>query len=209
MTRVVRGIRFDFAIAMCALLISTVAAGASWYQTRLLRAQTEVLQEQLGAQVWPYISVDEGIRSDTVDIRFPNDGLGPAILRSLSAAVDGTPRSGFIEILHALLGPHLVERKPHGEKLGLTIDIGDPGSVIRSGESNFGFTFTSKHFAPLLFKRSRRLKFRVCYCSIVPGKCWLRDYAATGEAKPVDSCPEIANDLLHLSAIDEITNRNF
>ncbi len=56
-SRIVRGVRFDLAIAVCALLISTIAAGASWWQARVMQAQTHVLEEQLGAQVWPYVSV--------------------------------------------------------------------------------------------------------------------------------------------------------
>ena len=67
-SKVVRGVRLDLTIAVCALLISTLAAGASWWQARVLQAQTRVLEDQLGAQVWPYVSVSEGINNDTVAI---------------------------------------------------------------------------------------------------------------------------------------------
>ena len=96
--------RLDLAIAVCALLISTLAAGASWWQARVLQAQTKVLQAQLGAQVWPYVSVSEGLDKNTVLVTLSNDGLGPAILRSFSATVDGVEQSSFIGILHAMLG---------------------------------------------------------------------------------------------------------
>lgn len=205
--KVERGLRLDFAIALCALLISTVAAGASWYQAQLLRAQTEVLQDQLGAQVWPYVSVSEGIRNATIDVRVTNDGLGPAILRSFSATVDGRSQSGVIEILHALLGPNLIARKPRGEKIGFTIDSGSPGSVIRPGQDTIGFSFTSPHFAQRFIQNSARLKFFLCYCAIVAGKCWQKNDAS--EPKPVAACPAVANDLLHGSAIDEVTARTF
>ena len=132
----------------------------------------------------------------------------PAIIRNFSAKVDGIPQRGFVEILHAILGPHLAARAAQSDKMGFTIDLGGPGSVIRPGENNFGFTFRSKYFATKLFKQYRHLRFHVCYCAIVPGKCWLTDNARTEQPKPVNACPEIANDLLHTSGVDEITTRN-
>lgn len=206
--RIARGVRLDLTIAVCALLISSVAAGASWWQARVLQTQTLVLQEQLGAQVWPYVSVTEGLNRDTMQVTISNDGLGPAILRSFSALVDGKPQSSFIGMLHALLGERIVARTPHGERLGLTIDSAQMGSVIRPGDSNLGFSLTSKTFSKPFLQAHRRLTFRICYCAIVPGKCWLSDSAATEPAR-VAACPEVPHDLLHSSAIDEIMKRNF
>lgn len=40
------GVCFDLAIALCALLISTLAASASWWQARLLETQAHALQEE-------------------------------------------------------------------------------------------------------------------------------------------------------------------
>jgi hypothetical protein len=34
-------------------------------------------EEQLGAQVWPYVSITEGISGDALNIAIANDGLGP------------------------------------------------------------------------------------------------------------------------------------
>src|ERR1700723_3276144 len=115
-SRMEPAIRFDLIIAVCALLISTLATGASWWQARVLQAQTQVLQEQLGVQVWPYVSVTSSMDSNTEKISVSNDGPGPAVLRSLSATVDGFPKSSFIDILHATLGPNPVARSRHGEK---------------------------------------------------------------------------------------------
>jgi hypothetical protein len=78
-SKVERGIRLDFAIAVCAPLISSLAAGASWWQARVLQGQTQVLQEQLGAQVWPYVSLTESIRLDAAQIARP-DGLQDLLL---------------------------------------------------------------------------------------------------------------------------------
>ncbi|HEY1654412.1 MAG TPA: hypothetical protein VGF86_04780 [Candidatus Tumulicola sp.] len=208
-SNITRGIRLDLAIAVCALLISTLATGASWWQARVMQAQTKVLEEQLGAQVWPYVGLTGGIDGDTVAFSVSNDGLGPAVLRSLTAFVDGVPKGSFTEILHALLGEHLVARRARGEKIRLTIDSAAPGSVIRPGERSIGFALTSKRFARPFLKGYNRLNFRICYCAILPGKCWRRDSAGDGDPKPVAFCPIDSKDLLHASGVDELTNPNF
>jgi len=202
-------LRFDLLIAVCALLISTLATGASWWQARVLQAQTVVLQEQLGAQVWPYVSVAVGITSDTAQITIANDGLGPAVMRSATAAVDGVPKSNFIDIMHAILGPNLVARRAPGEKLGIRLNGASPGSVLRPGDSTVAFSLMSKRYARAFLNGYHRLRFRVCYCAIVPGKCWRTDTAASGDPEPVRFCPEIRTDLLHADTADELLNSKF
>jgi len=202
-------LRFDLLIAVCALLISTLATGASWWQARVLQAQTVVLQEQLGAQVWPYVSVSVGIDSDTAQVTMANDGLGPAIMRSATASVDGVPKSNFIDIMHAILGPNLVARRAPGEKLGIRLNGASPGSVLRPGESTVAFSLISKRYSRAFLNGYHRLRFRICYCAIVPGKCWLTNPGASGGAEPVRFCPEIRNDLLHAPIADELLNRKF
>jgi hypothetical protein len=208
-SKVARGIRLDLGIAVCALLISTLAAGASWWQARVLQAQTQVLQQQLGAQVWPYVSVTGGTNNDTISVTIDNDGLGPAILRSFTATVDGVQQSSYLGLLHAVLGPHLIARSPHGDRFRFTIDSGSPGTVVRPGDNKLGFSLTSKRFAPQFLASYRRLSFRICYCAIIPGKCWLFDSRKTGGPQSLQSCPEIAKDLLHAPVLSEISARNF
>lgn len=135
----VRGLRFDLVIAICALLISTLAAGAAWWQARVVAAQTRVLQEQLGAQVWPYVNTSAGFTVDTVQVDITNDGLGPAILRSVVASINGVSEPNFTAIMGALLGPNLLARKPHGEKFGFGMDTAGPGGVLpaRRHDSRF------------------------------------------------------------------------
>jgi hypothetical protein len=214
-SKLARGIRLDLVIAVCALLISSIAACASWWQARLLVGQTEVLQEQLGAQVWPYVSNTVGINGNTVTIDIRNDGLGPAIIQSFSVAVDGTPERGYIAILHAMLGNHLIARSPVGDKMQIMMDSGSRGMVMRPADNSnpnantLGFAITSKRFATQILRASKRLSFRICYCAIIPGKCWLEVTPAFENPKPETSCPEDPHDLLHSSAVDELTNKNF
>jgi hypothetical protein len=153
-SRVERGIRIDLIIAVCALLISTLAAAASFWQAR-------VLQDQLGAQVWPYVSVSENFTGTSVQIGIVNDGLGPAILRSATAAVDGAPKSNFIDIMHAVLGPHLVDQQGHKRRINLSISSGSPGTVLRPGSSTVAFGMGSKEYAVPFARAFSRMESRI------------------------------------------------
>jgi len=201
-TRVERGLRLDLIIAIFALLISMLAASASWWQAR-------VLEQQLGAQVWPYVSVTVDTTGDKVEIGIANNGLGPAILRSAVAMVDGVPKSNFIDIMHAVLGPNLIARRPKGQRLSLSLGTGTPGTVLRPGESSVAFGLISKRYARPFVQAFNRMSFRICYCAIVPGKCWLSDSTSTQDPKPVTACPEIASDLLHASTLEELFTQKY
>lgn len=204
----VRGLRFDLLIAICALLISTLATGAAWWQTRVVAAQTRVLQEQLGAQVWPYVNTSEGITGDTVQVEITNDGLGPAILRSVVASINGISESNFIDVMHALLGPNLLARKPRGEKLFFGINTRSPGSVLRPSATIHVFTLQSKAYARAFLSAYARVRTKICYCAIIPGKCWLND-SNSEDPQPVPACHAIPNDMLHSSSVNEILNPKF
>lgn len=146
-----------------------------------MQSQTKVLEEQLGAQVWPYVGVTESVNGDTITIGVSNDGLGP----------------------------HLVARTPRGEKIALGIDSSAPGSVVRPGDRGVGFSLASKHFARPFLEAQKRLNFRICYCAILPGKCWQRDSSADEDPKPVAFCPLDPKDLLHEPAVGELMSRSF
>lgn len=201
-------LRLDLAIAVCALLISTLATGAAWWQARIVAAQTRVLQEQLGAQVWPYVNTTEGITGNTVRIEITNDGLGPAILRSVVISINGVSESNFIDVMHALLGPNLLARRPRGEALSFGADTGSPGTVLRPGASLHAFTFSSDSYARPLLRAYGRVRTRICYCAIIPGKCWLSD-STLADPQPLPACREIANDMLHSSGVNEVLTTKF
>jgi hypothetical protein len=186
-----RGVRLDLVIAVCALLVSTLATVASWWQTR-------VIQQQLSAQIWPYLTASETLSGpSSLKVSIENDGLGPAIIRSAVVTVDAHPVNGMIGMLHAIVGPHIFARVPHGEAIGLGMDTGSPGSVIRPGESLNLLNFTNKRFAPAVLAAYERVDFRTCYCAILPGTCWLKDSLSNDDPRPVPVCPEVPGDLLH------------
>jgi hypothetical protein len=192
-----RGIRLDLLIAVCALLISSLATAASWWQTR-------VIEEQLSAQVWPYVSVNEDLSESAVKISIVNNGLGPAILRSMVLSIDGKPKSSFVDVLHSILGPELQHRRPRNELMNLNLSSPGAGGVLRAGDSNTLFEFTSKHFARQLAVGTTHLDIRTCYCAIIPGRCWLTDSSVSADPKQLGECPVVTNDWLHAPVMQQL-----
>ncbi len=177
-----RAIRVDLVIAVCALLISSLATAASWWQSR-------VVAEQLSAQVWPYVSFSVDLNDELFSISIANDGLGPAVLRTAGLSVDGKPQASFVDAMHAMFGPNLIQRARRGgdRKVSATYASGGPGSVLRAGASATVFAFRSKRWATLFSREWQRLDMRVCYCSI-EGACWTRDIRSD-DPRPVRTCP--------------------
>jgi hypothetical protein len=124
------------------------------------------------------------------------------VLRSLSITVDGKPQSNVVDVLHSILGPRLAERRPRDEHMKFNIDYASVGGVLRPGQSSELLGFTSKTFAAKLFYADKRITIATCYCAIVPGRCWRG--STTDAPQPVDSCPEIAGDLLHANVFPNL-----
>lgn len=182
-----KAVRLDLVIAVCALLVSTLATGASWWQTH-------VVAQQLQAQVWPYVTVTGKLSENEVSYALSNDGLGPAVIRSVVLTVDGKPQRNLVDAMHALVG------RLGNQAHGLTIAAPSAGSVIRAGETVTMFHLTSPVLAPRLARQTRRVAMRVCYCSIVGG-CWLKE-SQQSDPRPIASCPDARAQQLHEPPLD-------
>jgi hypothetical protein len=188
LTQLAQGVRIDLIIAICALLASSLATAASWYQTH-------VVQEQLSAQTWPYIQITTTTSESAVTASIDNPGLGPAVLRTFSVDVDGKPVANVIDVLHAILGPKIRERTPPNDGFSLANLNAGKGAVVRAGDSVKFFALTSKHFARPLAKGLRRVSIHVCYCAILSGRCWLIG-GDGGDPQQLNGCPAVADDWL-------------
>jgi hypothetical protein len=176
-----KAVRLDLVIAVCALLVSGLATGASWWQTH-------VVAQQLQAQVWPYLTITGTLSSNEVSYAIGNDGLGPAVLRSVVLTVDGKPQRTMVAAMHALIG------RTGNQVHGLSMAAPGAGSVIRVGGSVTMFHLTSPVLAPVLARQAGRVALRVCYCSIV-GACWLKE-SQQSDPRIVASCPSVGADQL-------------
>jgi hypothetical protein len=173
--RLVRIVRFDVVIAVCALLISTLATGASIWQTR-------VVQKQLSAQVWPYVSVDETFSENEIKVQLENYGLGPAILRDVVLTNNGV----VVHTLGAFLRPML----PKGRHLGLTFSDVSPGTAIRPGDGVVLLDLTGPGIRDIIGPQALHSALSACYCSILD-QCWVTSSSQkSGAPQEVASCPD-------------------
>ncbi|MGD1066392.1 MAG: hypothetical protein ABR975_06210 [Vulcanimicrobiaceae bacterium] len=188
---ILKGLRIDLLIAICALFMSSLATAGSWWQTH-------VIQQQLNAQVWPYVTTTATLNPPAMTLTLSNDGLGPAVMGSIVATVDGKPQHSYVAVLHALVGPNLMKRSG-GKAAHAQFSLGglSVGSVLPPGTTKSLFTVRSDTLALPLAKAFGRLAISTCFCAIVPGECWQTTSSGSGAPQRVSACPEIADDLLH------------
>ncbi|MBV8203894.1 MAG: hypothetical protein JO195_02585 [Candidatus Eremiobacteraeota bacterium] len=196
-----RAFRLDFFIAIAALLVSALTAGALVYQTR-------IVADQYAATIWPYLDVSSSYSRSGEMFEVVNDGLGPAIVRSAQLWVDGTTVTSWDSYLSALDS----EREIHtmlarnraaylsGSPVSVHISTSSigPSTIIRGGDRYpiFKISFGATAPAPVLqalLKHS--VAIDLCYCSL-NGSCWNSRIKPgqndTSEAQPVSRCARSA-----------------
>jgi hypothetical protein len=167
-------LRFDTTIAVCALLLSAIAASASVYQTH-------VIAEENSAAVWPYISFTLSGGPEHVALTMQNNGLGPAIIRSNQIMLDGKPVDSWSTVFAQL------SRKA-GHIASKSSSISGE-AVLRPGEEFPLFDVRGVHILRGLAQNEKRVHFTVCYCSLLEN-CWLKTAApAAPPPRPVARCP--------------------
>ena len=132
--------RFDLFIALCALLVSSVAAGASAYQTY-------VINQQYQASIWPYIGYSFSSGTKHVSITIKNYGLGPALIRYFEITKDGKPLPSFSDYVIPYELPH------EGANIN-SVTIGQ-GTIMPAGDS---FALVDVNVPDTLPKGYRRLQ---------------------------------------------------
>lgn len=187
--------RFDLVVALSALLISGVAAGASAYQTYVIR-------QQYSATVWPYLNfITSTSTNKSLSLSVNNAGIGPALVRTALITRDGKPivLSTNPETSPALLVAIAPERaaanaderkaREHGSE-SLTVSSIVRGDVIPAGQTlqllRIEGTFLMRH----VFADYRHIDLQICYCSLL-GNCWTkRLWDPAVEPHAVAGCPE-------------------
>ncbi|MBV9438843.1 MAG: hypothetical protein JOZ24_02505 [Candidatus Eremiobacteraeota bacterium] len=168
-----KALRIDLLIAVCALLVSTLATAASWWQSR-------VVATQLSSQVWPYLSIVSTIGPAGLEVDVANDGLGPAVVRSVVLSVDRKPYAELSAAVRALVGPSAP--RPQG-----TFASVPTGSVIRAGATLIFIRIRNLALVRLIAERTQRVDLQVCYCSIL-GDCWIRTLQRA-DPERLGACP--------------------
>ena len=178
-------LRFDSLIAVIALLMSSVTAGAMLYQTH-------VIEQQFAATVWPYLTVETDNNPDSISVRLINDGAGPALVRSAELVVDGRPMSTWNK-LFALIrtDPEIVAAGPRSASSSEQSSSIDASTIVRAGDSRS--LFAESKAKPVVLKAVRRhqIALNFCYCSI-NDRCWQLDTTLSGSSvtipQPVRTC---------------------
>jgi hypothetical protein len=173
-------LRFDLLIAVSALLISTIAALASVYQTRVIR-------EQLSATVWPYLSFDRTFSPQAVTLSLTNYGIGPALVRSASVELNGKQVPSWDEVIAEYAR---VAHQMNVKGVTRISDANLDGSVVLSA----GVTrrLLEVQAAGATMHAVRRVAggvaLTVCYCSLL-GQCWQATSGQMGAPQERASCP--------------------
>jgi len=178
--------RLDFLIAIGALLISTVAALASIYQSR-------IIAQQFSATVWPYVSMDTTNSPSLLELDVRNDGLGPAIVRSVHLTYDGKPQAS-LEALFAQLAQDAQTRSTiraalrAGQKLSLTTSTPVAGMVVAANSQHTIIRMEGSILVQQFRSRIKRFGLSLCYCSLT-GTCWEQKLRNAGdEPRVVRNC---------------------
>lgn len=167
--------RFDLLIAVFALLLSGIAAGAAAYQTW-------VINEQFSATVWPYLGLSATYSPGQFRLELTNDGLGPAIVKSADITIGDTVSQSWMSlIVHA--------PKP-SRRLAIfgRFSSLENGDVIRSGEDKVLLDLHGSQPFPNGIRewiRDKHVTMNVCYCSILQ-RCWIAHFLGDGDPTPQD-----------------------
>jgi hypothetical protein len=189
-----RRFRFDLLVAGLALVISGIAAGASAYQTYVIR-------KQFSATVWPYISfVTQSSTDRSFELDVSNSGIGPALIFDAVVTRDGkavsspgTPTS--LPAISTAIAPEQAEAKvderssrEHGTA-NMTATSISPGDVVPAGQKLQVLRVEGKYLTRRVIGSIRRVDLQLCYCSLL-GDCWTkRLWAPAIRPVPVRSCP--------------------
>lgn len=182
----VKGFRIDLIIALCALVVSSLATAASVWQSR-------VVAQQLSSQIWPYVAFQTTYDKNAVTETISNEGLGPARVRWIRLLIDGKVQHTLVEAMRTLVP---------GKPVKLTGRFSDlsPGDVLRVGAGTQLFRITNPSAIAAIVKNYERVEIEACYCPIIDGNCWITRNGGSGtvpsDPQTVASCPDYVADML-------------
>ncbi len=180
-----RGVRLAEIGSFAALALSVLALASSAYQTRLMQAQTELMQKQSRASVWPYIQIGKNEDSnhpghESFTWRVDNNGVGPAKIESVQVMLDGKPYRNWFELFVALAP----DQQFHGQTSSL-------GGLVLPPNLNRETTIEmvkpdTPERAKVFIAAQERMTIEVCYCSVYD-ECWIAHSLVQG-SEPVPRC---------------------
>lgn len=172
-------------LAIAAILISVIGTGISIVEAMIMKDQQIIMHEQKAASVWPYVIPSKSLKADQVgqviQVKYTNNGVGPALLGPSSVSYNGksierSQLSGLIS--QDLSGYTVVE----------TTNVSSEGTVLAAEEEYIfveitviGMTMDIESLNTLSQVLSE-ISVDYCYCSIYQD-CW----AGGTEQSPIRS----------------------
>ncbi len=173
-----------------ALATSIVAVVIATAQTVFTWRQARAQDDQRYASVWPHVEVSISYRDDgppdggdgsaNASIAIMNKGIGPAVVRTFRATLDGIPVGGPDALLQRVYG-----NRVQGKSTSTIVDdvLSANEKVVLVGVDG-SIDYVRGFFEAI---RPRRFITSICYCSVFD-QCW---WKTTGRREPmaVAACP--------------------
>jgi hypothetical protein len=189
-----KSFRFDLIVALGALLISSVAAASSAYQTYVIR-------KQFSATVWPYVTFVTSSSTDRYfELDVSNPGIGPALIYSAVVTRDGkavqrVPSPTTLPAIDVAIASERAAAKSDEERSGehkrpnITVSTIYSGDILPAGAKLDLLRVEGKYITRRVLANIRRVDLTVCYCSLL-GDCWTkRLWDPAIRPHPVHACP--------------------
>lgn len=166
--------------SIAALAISALALAVGAWQTRLMQTQAR-------ASVWPYVVIgynygDSGDRPG-FDLHVENNGVGPAIVRSVQVRLDDKPVRHWTDVMGDLVGHGITVR---ADFAGLSGSVIPPSTNRQTAIS--AVYISDAAVAKTFYEAVDRLAVDICYCSIYDD-CWIAHWQSR-RSEPVAACHE-------------------
>ena len=187
----------DMVVAFSALAVSVISLGVAIFHGRTMEEMAKANARLVEANSWPFLQAApsdvDNKGGQTISLGISNAGVGPAKVHWLELSYDGRPTPSLRSMVIACCGE--VERNGHlSTPLSFNATRLQSG-VLRAGETVNVFTLprTPENAAAWdrLDSASRRLGFRVCYCSVFD-ECWIGDLRSL-TPQAVRTCPTPAH----------------
>ncbi len=168
-----------------AIVLSSLALGASIYQGIQMRVQNSLMLAQAKTSVWPYVLVteqdDPTPGKQQFSWRLENNGVGPARIESVVVQLDGKTYRNWSDIVAQLVPERDVHFARHSVNGSLL-----PPSLNRDTAVDM-IDLSDPQAAKVLYDAKDRFRFDVCYCSIYDD-CWIAQWKGPKAARPVARC---------------------
>lgn len=162
-----------------------LALGTSAYQSMLMRDQTQLMQVQSRASVWPSVSIGENdthtSTTDEFTWRVDNNGVGPAKIESVVVSLDDKPYRNW-KTISAALTPDRPFHAAQSSINGLVL----PPSLNRETTVEM-VKLTEPELARAFHDAQSRFKIHICYCSVYDD-CWSTDINDRNKQPSPDRC---------------------